>query len=209
MKKLKLLPGQRKASLLPLLCPEGELPEASRPQWRYIEANEPSFRRHVFANVGEVHEGDVSDKTFKSLHGRLKRGPVEDEIKDYAWKSFHNAVRKFHTVLAEQRKRELLIGDQVWALEEAPMPVAGYPVDFDLDSVAATVEARLEMKKYREALSSELSPGELIALALVKFDGYTSPQAAELLGITDGAVRNAVLRANRKAKALGAELGLA
>ncbi|MER7924109.1 RNA polymerase sigma factor [Streptomyces sp. NPDC096057] len=205
----KLITGQRNESILPLLCPEGKLPEDSRPQWRYIEANEPSFRRHVLINVGEVHEGEVSDKTFESLHRKLAKKPVEDEIKDYAWKAFHNAVRSFHVALARQRKRELLIGDETWTLEEAPIPVAGYPVDFDLDSVAATVEARLEMERYRETLSSELSPGELVALTLVKFDGYTSPQAAELLGITDGAVRNAILRARVKAKAVGGELGLA
>ncbi|WP_333773319.1 RNA polymerase sigma factor [Streptomyces sp. IBSBF 3136] len=209
MKRFPWIPGQRGESILPLLCPEKDLPEKSLAQWGYIADNERSFRRHVLVNVGEVHEGDVSDKTFQSLHGRLKKGPVDDQIKDYAWKSFNNAVRKFHTVLAKQRKRELLIGDETWTLDEAPMPVAGYPVDFDVDSVAATVTARLEMKHYKETLSNELSPGELIALALVKFDGYTSPQAAQLLGITDGAVRNAVGRAKAKAKDAGGELGLA
>ncbi|MFH9663578.1 RNA polymerase sigma factor [Streptomyces sp. NPDC017248] len=210
MKKFRLIPGQRDESILPLICPAGELPETSLPQWDYITQNENSFRRHVLVTVGEAHEGDVSDKTFESLHGRLKSGPVEKEIKYYAWKAFNNAVRKFHTLLANQRKKELLIGDEAWMLDEAPMPTPGYlVVDFSEDAVAATVQARLEMQRYKGALSAELSPSELIALSLVKFDGYTSPQAAKLLGITDGAVRNAILRARRKAKAVGRELGLA
>ncbi|WP_322872236.1 RNA polymerase sigma factor [Streptomyces goshikiensis] len=207
MKKLRLIPGQRN-SILPLLCPEELLPSDSRSQWGYVEANEPSFRRHVLVNVGEVHEGDVSDKTFQGLHTRLKTGPVK-EIKDYAWKSFGNAVRTFNIALARQRKRELLIGDDAWVLEESPMPVAGYPVEFDRDSVAASVEERLEMEHYRKMLTAELQPAELVALLLVKFDGYTSTQAAELLGITDGAVRNAVYRARVKMRPLRGRLGLA
>ncbi|MFC6517813.1 hypothetical protein ACFQFR_36545 [Streptomyces goshikiensis] len=127
-----------------------------------------------------MHEGDVSDKTFQGLHTRLKGGPVK-EIKDYAWKSFGNAVRTFNIALARQRKRELLIGDDAWVLEESPMPVAGYPVEFDRDSVAASVEERLEMEHYRKMLTAELQPAELVALLLVKFDGYTSTQAAVTL----------------------------
>jgi DNA-directed RNA polymerase specialized sigma24 family protein len=199
VKKRPVIPGQRGASILPLLCPEEQLPVEVRPQWGYIATNEPSFRRHVLVNVGEVHEGDVSDKTFQSLHTRLKRGPVKDP-KDYAWKSFNNAVRTFHTTLAKQRKRELLIGEDAWVLEEAPMPVAGYPVDFDENSVAASVENRLLMAQYVKTLSAELKPAELIAISLVKFDGYTSAQAAEVLGISDGAVRNAVHRAHKRIK---------
>ncbi|MGW2089314.1 RNA polymerase sigma factor [Streptomyces sp. NPDC001880] len=137
------------------------------------------------------------------------RGGLWRGIKDYAWKSFSNALRTFHIALAKQRKRELLIGDDSWVLEEAPMPVAGYPVEFDRDSIAASVEERLEMEHYRKTLAAELHPAELIALLLVKFDGYTSRQAAELLGITDGAVRNAVHRAKVKVKPLRGRLGLA
>ncbi|MGW0822558.1 sigma-70 family RNA polymerase sigma factor [Streptomyces sp. NPDC002845] len=208
MKKRPLIPGQRE-SILPLLCPAAELPSESLPQWGYVAENEPAFRRHIRVNVGEVHEGDVSDKIFQGLHTKLKSGPVEKEIKDYAWKSFNNAVRAFHNTLAKQRARELLIGDDTWVLEEAPQPVAGYVVEFGLDSVAATVSDRMEMAQYGKTLAAELEPGELLALALVKFDRFTSPQAAALLGITDGAVRNAVHRARKKLKPMRGNLGWA
>ncbi|MEU5403587.1 sigma factor-like helix-turn-helix DNA-binding protein [Streptomyces sp. NPDC005963] len=207
MKKKMLIPGQRD-SILPLLFPEEELPSTSRSQWGYVRSNEPSFRRHVLVRVGEVHEGDVSDKAFQGLHTRLKSGPVE-EIKKYAAKAFGNAVRKFHIRLAQQRAKELLIGDDAWVLEEAPMPVPGYSVEFDLDSVAASVEEQMELDYYRKTLAAELSPGELIAISLVTFDGYTAAEAARLLGLTSGAVRNAVHRAKVKANPLRGRLGLA
>ncbi len=43
----------------------------------------------------------------------------------------------------------------------------------------------------------------------MKIDGMTSKQAAELLGISDGAVRNAVHRARVKLKPVRGRLGLA
>ncbi|MFJ2575077.1 RNA polymerase sigma factor [Streptomyces halstedii] len=207
MKKKRLIPGQRD-SILPLLVPEEELPSTSRSQWGYLRNNEQALRRRVIAKVGEVHEGDVSDKAFQGLHTRLKKGPVED-IKKYAGKVFGNAVRKFHIRLAEQRAKELLIGDDAWVLEEAPMHLPGYSVEFDLDSVAASVEEQMELDHYRETLAAELSPGELIAISLVMFDGYTAEEAAKLLGLTGGAVRNAVYRAKAKANPLRGRLGLA
>ncbi|CAL9529866.1 hypothetical protein SUDANB145_04000 [Streptomyces sp. enrichment culture] len=208
MKKRPLIPGQRE-SILPLLCPEEKLPSESRPQWGYISANEPSFRRHVLVNVGETHEGEVSDKTFQGLHTRLTSGPVEHEIKDYAWKSFGNAVKAFHRALTAQRKRELLLGDDTWALDEAPMPVPGYVPDFAAGSVEAPVAERLLLEQLMKTLGEELEPRELLALALVKVDGMTSRQASQLLGITDGAVRNAVHRARVKLKPVRGRLGLA
>ena len=208
VKKRPLIPGQR-VSILPLLCPEEKLHPDSLYQWGYVSKNEPAFRRHVFVNVGEVHEGEVSDRTFQGLHTKLMGGPVEDEIKDYAWKAFGNAIKTFHRRLTVQRKREMLIGDELWALDEAPMPLPGYVVDFDTDSVAAAAEGRVLMERLVETLSDELEPGELLALALVKIDGMTSKQAAELLGISDGAVRNAVHRARVKLKPVRGRLGLA
>ncbi|WP_326621895.1 ECF-type sigma factor (plasmid) [Streptomyces anulatus] len=207
MKKKRLIPGQRD-SILPLLFPEEELPSTARSQWGYVRSNEPAFRRYVLVRVGEMHEGDVSDKAFQGLHTRLKSGPVE-EIKKYAGKAFGNAVRKFHVLLAKERAKELLIGDDDWVLEEAPMPVPGYSVEFDLDSVAASVEEQMQLDHYRETLAAELSPGELIAISLVAFDGYTAAEAAKLLGLTSGAVRNALSRARAKANPLRGRLGLA
>jgi RNA polymerase sigma factor (sigma-70 family) len=207
VKKRLLIPRQRE-SILPLLCPTADLPPESHAQWGYIENNEPTFRRFITAKVGESHEGDVSDKAFQGLHTRLKSGPVEKEIRDYAWKSFGNAARSFSRALAKQRARELLVGEDTFILEESPQPVAGYVVHFDEDVVAATASARVEIERCRE-MFDELEPSELIALTLVRFNHFTSQQAAELLGITDGAVRNAVFRARKKLQPMHGRLGLA
>ncbi|MFD9863414.1 RNA polymerase sigma factor [Streptomyces alboflavus] len=186
-----------------------QLPPDSLPQWGYIETNERAFRRHVLSSVGEIHEGDVSDKTFQSLHTRLQKGPVEKKIKDYAWKSFRNAVRTFHGALARQRARELLVGDDTWLLETSPVPDTDCAVEFGPDSVATTVINQMEMAQFGRVLDRELAPGELIAFCLVEFDGITVAQAAELLKIAPSTVRNAIHRARKKLKPMRAHLGLA
>ncbi|MFF7097994.1 sigma-70 family RNA polymerase sigma factor [Streptomyces rubradiris] len=208
MKNPWLIPGQR-ASYLDGLCPMADLPQESLPQWAMIRDNELSYRRHVIIKIGEFHEGDVSDKAFTGLHHKLQNGPVEYEISDYAWATFNNAVKSFFSKLAKQRAREVLVGDHHWVLEEAPQPVAGYVVTFDEDPVETTAQNKLVIDAYRRLFADKLKPSELVALSLVTFDGLTSPQAAEHLGISDGAVRNAVWRAGRKLRPLREELGLA
>jgi DNA-directed RNA polymerase specialized sigma24 family protein len=203
-----LIPGQR-ASYLDGLCPLADLPKDSLPQWAVIKKNEPAYRRHVITKIGEFHEGEVSDKAFTGLHHKLQDGPVKHEISDYAWATFNNAVKAFFRTLAKQRAREVLVGDHTFVLEEAPQPVAGYVVTFDENVVETTAQHKLVIDAYRRLFDKKLEPSELVALSLVTFDGFTSPQAANHLGISDGAVRNAVWRARRKLRPLREELDLA
>ncbi len=163
----------------------------------------------VFWRGGQVGHHSLSALRPLCPAGWGGGGPVQDEIKDYAWKSFGNAIKAFHRTLTAQRKRELLIGDDTWALDEAAMPVPGYIVNFDASSVEAPVAERLLLEQLVETLAEELEPRELLALALVKIDGMTSMQAAQLLEISDGAVRNAIYRARVKLKPVRGRLGLA
>ncbi|MFJ9683610.1 sigma-70 family RNA polymerase sigma factor [Streptomyces sp. NPDC101194] len=208
MKNPWLIPGQS-SSYLDSLCPMTDLPQESLPRWAVIKENEPSYRRHVIIKIGEFHEGEVSDKAFTGLHRKLQNGPVANEIADYAWATFNNAVKSFFSKLAEQRAREILVGDHDWALEEAPQPVVGYLVTFDEDPVETRLQNKLVIDAYRRSLADKLKPSELIGFSLVTFDGLTSLQAAEHLGISSGALRNAVWRARRKLRPLREELGLA
>ena len=72
---------------------------------------------------------------------------------------------------------------------------------------AAALDARRRWRATRRAIE-KLPENQRMVLVLVRFEGLSYKQTAEVLGITEGAVESRLVRAMRRLEAAAQELGV-
>lgn len=196
-----------------------QLMETTQPRGHEIDQIDPDWQvlelvargdREAFAHLVERHQQRVLTLCHRLLDDR-------DEALDASQEVFLKAFREarrfeprarvstwLHRIatnhcLNRLRRRAILrwvpfVGESGEGEERVFEPIAEGP-DADQQWIA-----RRELAAVRRAIAS-LPANQRVVLALVRFEGMSYRQAAETLGITEGAVESRLVRAMRRLQA--------
>ena len=158
-----------------------------------VEAHEERLLRLCERLLGDLEEArDAAQEVF--LKAYRKAGEVRPQGQVYTW-LYRIAVNH---CLNKLRRRKLVRflrwedpGDRDVPAFDPPDGAAG---------PAAALEARRRWRATRRAIE-KLPENQRMVLVLVRFEGLSYKQTAEVLGITEGAVESRLVRAMRRLEA--------
>jgi RNA polymerase sigma-70 factor (ECF subfamily) len=158
-----------------------------------VESHQERLLRLCERLLGDVEEArDAAQEVF--LKAYRKAGEVRPQGQVYTW-LYRIAVNH---CLNKLRRRKLVRFLRWEGSEDRDVP-AFDPPDSYADPAAA-LEARRRWQATRRAIA-RLPENQRAVLVLVRFEGMSYKQAAEVLGITDGAVESRLVRAMRRLEA--------
>jgi RNA polymerase sigma-70 factor (ECF subfamily) len=158
-----------------------------------VQAHEERLLRLCERLLGDLEEArDAAQEVF--LKAYRKAGEVRPQGQVYTW-LYRIAVNH---CLNKLRRRKLVRflrwedpGDRDVPAFDPPDPAAG---------PAAALEARHRWRATRRAIE-KLPQSQRMVLMLVRFEGLSYKQTAEILGVTEGAVESRLVRAMRRLEA--------
>ncbi|MFT9667630.1 RNA polymerase sigma factor [Streptomyces rhizosphaericola] len=173
--------------------PPTDLTPAALSQWNEVAKDFSTFHRLIRAQVGAPHHADdVLAEAKKNFHSHLRRnGPVSGEPRPYFVRICKNAA-KDHFNYLKKLCEDFLLDD---TSPHAEKLLQDSILDKDL---LALVEVEDRLRGSLKLLKEELSPHELMVFILREAHRYDTGTIAEYTGSTQGAVRQTLLRANRK-----------
>ena len=158
-----------------------------------IESHQERLLRLCERLLGDVEEArDAAQEVFLKVY--RKAGEVRPQGQVYTW-LYRIAVNH---CLNKLRRRKLVRFLRWEGSEEEEGPVFD-PPDRAADP-AATLESRRRWQSTRRALA-RLPENQRAVLVLIRFEGMSYRQAAEVLGVTEGAVESRLVRAMRRLEA--------
>lgn len=158
-----------------------------------VESHQERLLRLCERLLGDAEEArDAAQEVF--LKAYRKAGDVRPQGRVYTW-LYRIAVNH---CLNKLRRRKLVRFLRWEDSEERDTP-AFDPPDEAADPAAA-LEARRRWRVTRRALA-RLPENQRSVLVLVRFEGLSYKQVAEVLGITEGAVESRLFRAMRRLEA--------
>lgn len=158
-----------------------------------VESHQERLFRLCERLLGDAEEArDAAQDVF--LKAYRKAADVRPQGQVYTW-LYRIAVNH---CLNKLRRRKLVRFLRWDAPVEGDSP-AFDPPDRSADP-AATLEARRRWQATREAIG-RLPENQRAVLVLVRFEGLSYKQVAEVLGITEGAVESRLVRAMRRLEA--------
>ncbi|HSS49378.1 MAG TPA: RNA polymerase sigma factor [Thermoanaerobaculia bacterium] len=158
-----------------------------------VESHQERLFRLCERLLGDAEEArDAAQDTF--LKAYRKAADVRPQGQVYTW-LYRIAVNH---CLNKLRRRKLVRFLRWDAPADGESP-AFDPPDRAADP-AATLEARRRWRATREAIG-KLPENQRAVLVLVRFEGLSYKQVAEVLGITEGAVESRLVRAMRRLEA--------
>lgn len=165
-----------------------------------VESHEERLLRLCERLLGNPEEArDAAQEVF--LKAYRKAGEVRPQGQVYTW-LYRVAVN--HCLNKLRRRR--LVRFLRWEDPEERDAPAFDPPDGAADPAAA-LEARRRWRATRRAIE-KLPENQRMVLVLVRFEGLSYKQTAEVLGITEGAVESRLVRAMRRLEAAAQELGV-
>ncbi len=165
-------------------------PEAFAP---LVESHQERLLRLCERLLGDAEEArDAAQDVF--LKAYRKAGEVRPQGQVYTW-LYRIAVNH---CLNKLRRRKLVRFLRWQDPEEGELP-AYEPPDGAADP-AAVLESRRRWQATRRAIA-RLPENQRSVLVLVRFEGLSYKQVAEVLGITEGAVESRLFRAMRRIEA--------
>ncbi len=133
--------------------------------------------RYLRRMVGDAEVAlDLTQEVFLSAYRMLKADPSRELSGGWLYRAATNAGISF------LRRRKIL---------------RMLPLDRELDRSAWRVDERSAASVDLQAALARLAPEQSAALLLTSYSGYSSAEAAEILGTTADAVRQRVCRAMR------------
>jgi RNA polymerase sigma-70 factor (ECF subfamily) len=159
-----------------------------------VEAHQERLLRLCERLLGDPEEArDAAQEVF--LKAFRKAGEVRPMGQVYTW-LYRIAVNLCFNKL---RRRKLVRFLRFETNPEEPDAPAFDPPDARADPISA-LEARRHWQSTRKAIA-KLPDNQRAVLILVRFEGLSYRQAAEVLGITEGAVESRLFRAMRRIEA--------
>lgn len=163
-----------------------------------VESHEERLLRLCERLLGNPEEArDAAQEVF--LKAYRKAGEIRPQGQVYTW-LYRVAVN--HCLNRLRRRR--LVRFLRWEDPEDRDAPAFDPPDGAADPAAA-LEARGRWRATRRAIE-KLPENQRMVLVLVRFEGLSYRQTAEVLGITEGAVESRLVRAMRRLEAAAQEL---
>jgi RNA polymerase sigma-70 factor (ECF subfamily) len=157
-----------------------------------VESHQERLLRLCERLLGDAEESrDAAQEVF--LKAFCKAGDVRPQGQVYTW-LYRIAVNHCLNKLRRRRLVRFLRWDD--PAEEAP---AFDPPDGAADP-AAVLEARRQWQMTRQAIA-RLPENQRLVLTLVRFEGLSYREVAEVLRITEGAVESRLFRAMRRIEA--------
>jgi RNA polymerase sigma-70 factor (ECF subfamily) len=158
-------------------------------QRRFIQGDEASFRDLMRATSPRLYR----------LALRLLNNPADAE--DVLQESY---LRAYAFLAAQRFRQESAVETWLWRIAtnaaidllRRRRPVHALRAPPGTPSAEAQVEARLALERLSELLS-ELPPEQRAALVLKELEGLSSAQVGEILGCSEGAVEQRLVRARR------------
>jgi RNA polymerase sigma-70 factor (ECF subfamily) len=158
-----------------------------------VESHQERLLRLCDRLLGDAEEArDAAQDVF--LKAYRKAGEARPQGQVYTW-LYRIAVNH---CLNKLRRRKLVRFLRWEGSEERDAP-AFDPPDSAADPAAA-LESRRRWQTTRRAIAS-LPENQRAVLVLIRFEGMSYRQAAEVLGITEGAVESRLVRAMRRLEA--------
>lgn len=158
-----------------------------------VESHQERLIRLCERLLGDPEEArDAAQEVF--LKAFRKAGEVRPQGQVYTW-LYRIAVNH---CLNKLRRRKLVRFLRWGSPEDRDVP-AFDPADAGADPAAA-LAARHRWRATRQALA-KLPENQRSVVVLVRFEGLSYRQAAEVLGITEGAVESRLVRAMRRLEA--------
>ena len=158
-----------------------------------VESHQERLLRLCERLLGDLEEArDAAQDVF--LKAFRKAGDVRPQGQVYTW-LYRIAVNHCLNKLRRRKLVRFLRWDDP-AEQDAP---ASDPPDGAADP-AAELEARHRWRTARQAIA-RLPENQRLVLTLVRFEGLAYKEAAEVLGITEGAVESRLFRAMRRVEA--------
>lgn len=159
-----------------------------------VESHQERLLRLCERLLGDPEEArDAAQEVF--LKAFRKAGEVRPMGQVYTW-LYRIAV---NLCLNKLRRRKLVRFLRFEANPEEPDAPAFDPPDAGPDPISA-LESRRRWQSTRKAIA-KLPDNQRAVLILVRFEGLSYRQAAEVLGITEGAVESRLFRAMRRIEA--------
>jgi RNA polymerase sigma-70 factor, ECF subfamily len=159
-----------------------------------VETHQERLLRLCERLLGDPEEArDAAQEVF--LKAFRKAGEVRPLGQVYTW-LYRIAV---NLCLNKLRRRKLVRFLRFETDPEEPDAPAFDPPDASPDPISA-LEARRRWQSTRKAIA-KLPDNQRAVLILVRFEGLSYRQAAEVLGITEGAVESRLFRAMRRIEA--------
>jgi RNA polymerase sigma-70 factor (ECF subfamily) len=159
-----------------------------------VESHQERLLRLCERLLGDPEEArDAAQEVF--LKAFRKAGEVRPMGQVYTW-LYRIAVNLCFNKL---RRRKLVRFLRFETNPEEPDAPAFDPPDARADPISA-LEARRHWQSTRKAIA-KLPDNQRAVLILVRFEGLSYRQAAEVLGITEGAVESRLFRAMRRIEA--------
>ena len=164
-----------------------------------VEGHQERLLRLCERLLGDVEEArDAAQDVF--LKAFRKAAEVRPQGQVYTW-LYRIAVNH---CLNKLRRRKLVRFLRWESPDEREVP-AFDPAD-ERAGPAASLNARLRWDATRRALA-KLPENQRSVVVLVRFEGLSYKQTAEVLGITEGAVESRLVRAMRRLEAAAQEAG--
>ncbi|HEX3556217.1 MAG TPA: RNA polymerase sigma factor [Thermoanaerobaculia bacterium] len=158
-----------------------------------VESHQERLLRLCERLLGDAEEArDAAQDVFLKAYRKAAEARPQGQV--YTW-LYRIAVNH---CLNKLRRRKLVRFLRWEDSEERDLP-AFDPPDRGADP-AATLEARRRWQATRQAIA-RLPENQRAVLVLVRFEGMAYKQAAEVLGITEGAVESRLVRAMRRLEA--------
>lgn len=133
--------------------------------------------RYLRRMVGDAEVAlDLTQEVFLSAYRMLEADPARELTAGWLYRAATNAGISF------LRRRKIL---------------RMLPLDREIDGSTWRVDERSAASVDLQAALARLAPEQSAALLLTSYAGYSSPEAAAILGITADAVRQRVCRAMR------------
>jgi RNA polymerase sigma-70 factor (ECF subfamily) len=155
-----------------------------------VESHQERLLRLCERLLGDAEEArDAAQDVFLKAYRKAADARPQGQV--YTW-LYRIAVNH---CLNKLRRRKLVRFLRWEDPEERDLP-AFDPPDGAADP-AATLEARRRWQATRQAIA-RLPENQRTVLVLVRFEGMSYKQAAEVLGITEGAVESRLVRAMRR-----------
>ena len=165
-----------------------------------VDSHQERLLRLCERLLGDVEEArDAAQETF--LKAFRKAADFKPQGQVYTW-LYRVAVN--HCLNKLRRRR--LVRFLRWEDPEERDAPAFDPPDGAADPATA-LDARRRWQATRRAID-KLPENQRMVLVLVRFEGLSYKQTAEVLGITEGAVESRLVRAMRRLEAAAQELGV-
>lgn len=163
-----------------------------------VDSHQERLLRLCERLLGDAEEArDAAQEVF--LKAYRKAGEVRPQGQVYTW-LYRIAVNH---CLNKLRRRKL-VRFLRWESPEEEVPAFDPPDE--AAGPAASLEARRRWQATRRALA-RLPENQRSVVVLVRFEGLSYKQTAEVLGITEGAVESRLVRAMRRLEAAAQEAG--